>query len=907
MRTRWIAALAVPLALLLPTPAFGATANVTIFSNKVTAIYQEGPGEVNHVTATVSAGAVTFTDPGMNMAAGAGCTTPGTNSITCRNNPAIEAIRISLGEEADFAKNDSALPSVIHGGQGVGDLGDTLQGGSGPDVLLGHNGNDMLTGNGGNDEIHGGGNNDTLSGNAGKDEIVGDDQGDPPGSNTMSGGTESDTIVATEQPAGNGFDQTLTGGSGNDYLYGTGGKDTLNGNAGVDLLSPSFDNDPDVLNGGADNDIADYLSNNSGYGVKVSLDNLANDGPVLLTPNDNVKSDVETLWGGPEDDLLVGTAGPQTLNGGGGGDTLDGGIGPDVMFGGGGTDTVTYAPRVTPVTATINDVANDGVAGENDNVKTDVENLTGGEHNDTLSGDGDENQLNGGDGGDTLNGLGGVDTMNGGGSNDTFVAGTGADVMFGGVGLDTGDYSARAGAQNISLDTQPNDGSVGEGDNLHAERVFGGSGPDQITGGADGNFLEGRGGDDTIDGLEGVDTLDGGTEVDTIQGAEGDDIINNGAAADGADTVMGGQGVDLSSYQNRSNALTVNLDNVANDGEAGENDDVKASVEKVIGGAGPDVLTGSGFDNTLTGGGSGDTFAAGGGNDKLLGKAGGDAMFGGDDNDTLQGGTGADTMGGGPGIDKADYSDAGTGIGRDHRRRGQRRNSGGGRQRDDDDRERPRRALQRQDRGRRGPERPERRARHRHPGGSRRMPTSLPAGPAQTTCTADPAATSSTPWTRLRTPSPAAPRSIPMRPTAAESTRWPPTARTPFPDPAPPARIGVEMAYDEDLAERVREMLSTRDDLTERRMFGGIGFMVAGNMCVGVDERRPDRAPGSGRGRAGPGRPPRPAVRLHRAAVQGLRLRRRRGNRHRRGSRRLGGRRARVRVVAAGEVASPAD
>jgi TfoX/Sxy family transcriptional regulator of competence genes len=42
------------------------------------------------------------------------------------------------------------------------------------------------------------------------------------------------------------------------------------------------------------------------------------------------------------------------------------------------------------------------------------------------------------------------------------------------------------------------------------------------------------------------------------------------------------------------------------------------------------------------------------------------------------------------------------------------------------------------------------------------------------------------------------------------------------------------MAYDEGLAERVRELLAPRDDVTERKMFGGIGFMVAGNMCVGV-------------------------------------------------------------------------
>ncbi|MDX6582599.1 MAG: hypothetical protein QOI10_1783 [Solirubrobacterales bacterium] len=41
------------------------------------------------------------------------------------------------------------------------------------------------------------------------------------------------------------------------------------------------------------------------------------------------------------------------------------------------------------------------------------------------------------------------------------------------------------------------------------------------------------------------------------------------------------------------------------------------------------------------------------------------------------------------------------------------------------------------------------------------------------------------------------------------------------------------MAYDEALAERVRELLAPREAVTERKMFGGIGFMVGGNMACG--------------------------------------------------------------------------
>lgn len=42
------------------------------------------------------------------------------------------------------------------------------------------------------------------------------------------------------------------------------------------------------------------------------------------------------------------------------------------------------------------------------------------------------------------------------------------------------------------------------------------------------------------------------------------------------------------------------------------------------------------------------------------------------------------------------------------------------------------------------------------------------------------------------------------------------------------------MAYDEALADRVRDLLSARAEVSERKMFGGIGFMIGGNMAVGV-------------------------------------------------------------------------
>ena len=109
------------------------------------------------------------------------------------------------------------------------------------------------------------------------------------------------------------------------------------------------------------------------------------------------------------------------------------------------------------------------------------------------------------------------------------------------------------------------------------------------------------------------------------------------------------------------------------------------------------------------------------------------------------------------------------------------------------------------------------------------------------------------------------------------------------------------MAYDEALAERVRATLAERDDVTERKMFGGIAFMAHGNMCCGVSgedlmvrlgEVAPmphstSRAPPDG---------------LHRSADEGLRLRRPRRHRKRRRPGRLGAAHARLRRHAAAEV-----
>ena len=40
------------------------------------------------------------------------------------------------------------------------------------------------------------------------------------------------------------------------------------------------------------------------------------------------------------------------------------------------------------------------------------------------------------------------------------------------------------------------------------------------------------------------------------------------------------------------------------------------------------------------------------------------------------------------------------------------------------------------------------------------------------------------------------------------------------------------MAYDEELANRIRELIAGEPDVTEKRMFGGLAFLIGGNMSV---------------------------------------------------------------------------
>jgi Ca2+-binding RTX toxin-like protein len=149
----------------------------------------------------------------------------------------------------------------------------------------------------------------------------------------------------------------------------------------------------------------------------------------------------------------------------------------------------------------------------------------------------------------------------------------------------------------------------------------------------------------------GNDSLRGGGAADVYFGGEGTDLFPAGPAADGADVLNGGNGIDTADYSGRG-AVTLSIDGAANDGGDGgaEGDDVAADIEVLRAGSGADALTGGEGSQTLHGGGGNDTLSGGPGADVMNGDAGDDVFDEGSET------SGADVMNGGIGIDTADYS-----------------------------------------------------------------------------------------------------------------------------------------------------------------------------------------------------------------------------------------------------------
>ncbi len=407
--------------------------------------------------------------------------------------------------------------------------------------------------------------------------------------------------------AGDG-DDTVNSGAGDDVIYGGAGVDSIDAGAGNDLLVGGAD--ADSLEGGAGNDTASYTGSLTDVSASLAT-GLGSGGDAAGDQYFNI----ENLTGGDGNDNLTGDANTNILSGGTGDDSLSGGAGDDILIGGiggdmldGGSDLITgdtasYAGSVADVSASLATGTGSGGDAAGD-LYFNIENLTGGAGNDTLSGDINSNILSGGAGDDILigglgsdildggigagdtvsytssgtaidaslvtnNGSDGTDTdtfidienligssygdtLSGDGNDNVLTGGAGADVLNGGAGNDTASY-ADAGARVVASLTSnfwPLQSGDAQGDSFNSiENLTGSDHDDGLVGDSSANILSGGAGDDSLNGLGGNDSLDGGLGNDSIYvSSDPGDLPNSVDGGDGVDTLVLQGLVDGGSY-----------------------------------------------------------------------------------------------------------------------------------------------------------------------------------------------------------------------------------------------------------------------------------------------------------------------------------------------------------------------
>jgi Ca2+-binding RTX toxin-like protein len=222
----------------------------------------------------------------------------------------------------------------------------------------------------------------------------------------------------------------------------------------------------------------------------------------------------ELVFDGPCDIVLLGGLGDDMLRVVPGPFRMDGGPGGDSMGGGGIVD---YSMRVNPVMVDGDGVADDGEAGEGDNVGDGFIRVLGGSAGDTfaggvnaLGGDGNDTFTAGGNG-HSFDGQAGDDVCLGSATFDFCEGGPGADKLTGGGAAD--DLFGGSGADTIH-------GGPGR------DGIFAGSGNDLLFGGDGRDFMNGAGGDDELRARDGIrDRITGGAGFDRARVDRGLDAV----------------------------------------------------------------------------------------------------------------------------------------------------------------------------------------------------------------------------------------------------------------------------------------------------------------------------------------------------------------------------------------------
>ena len=254
------------------------------------------------------------------------------------------------GGELDLAFYNSSPNPVVaslgdgivtgHGNDSVSSV-EAVVGSNQADQLTGSDGTDFFLPQGGDDQIHGGEDFDMIMYFDSTSMITADiGRGTASGTpNAQDEGPGNDTFDGIEGLFGSGFDDDLTGGTGNEYLAGDLGNDIIDGGDGNDWLAGGAGDD-DVDGGAGSRDLIDFETATQGVNLDLTAGVATGEG------NDSVRG-IEEAYGSLFDDVFGGNTdannfwgldGSDVLKGFGGDDAIDGGIGVDQVDGGDGAD-----------------------------------------------------------------------------------------------------------------------------------------------------------------------------------------------------------------------------------------------------------------------------------------------------------------------------------------------------------------------------------------------------------------------------------------------------------------------------------------------------------------------------------------------------------------------------------------
>lgn len=593
--------------------AIGGSGNDFLYGNALDNLLLGGPGDDR---LEGRAGSETYAfdtdDPWGNETIVESISDPGHDVLDLSGTSTLP-IHVNLGILGTFQAVNTHLTLRIVG-EGIeevrgGALDDVLRGNGNHNVLRGGPGDDLVDGKGGNDQLDGGPGNDVLLGGEGLDRI--DETGDTDFTLTntrlMRGTGEEDRLDSIEIAH-------LTGGSSNNVFTLTGwtGQGSLHGEGGIDTLVWAADADFLL------SDTSISMSLASGPMMLGSIEQArltGGEGPNLLDAS--AFSGRAILSGGLGSDILRGGAGADLLYGGPGDDILSGGRGNDLLDGGTGNNQVledlsaaTWPVEFVAQNHLLFITQRDPVAAPPDESIFEVDRLLGIQSLVLIGSPQD-------DGFDVSGWTAGALQIQGGGGNDTvrlqvpeplLPAPAGATVTLTATGV-----TFSGGLGTIALNSIEQAILTGtDRDEVFDVSAFPGTA-----------WIYARGGDDVLRDGPGPNWLEGGAGNDRFL------FVPNGQVGTDFNVVIGGDGTDTLDFSAFTVGVTVNLGslNVAQTVVSGELQlyFLSEDLENLVGGSGPDTLTGNSLDNLLTGGLGNDSLDGAGGTDTVAETA--DANF----------------------------------------------------------------------------------------------------------------------------------------------------------------------------------------------------------------------------------------------------------------------------------------